>query len=274
MMDHRSVSRFSTGVPVRATRCRARELAQRPGRPGGAVLHLLRLVQHDPVPRAAGRAPRCRGRPDWYVVSTRSVPAVELPPGAVVDLDGQPRREPLDLPLPVAQHRQRAHDQRRWPGSRLAAQRFQRQQLHRLAQAHVVGQQCADAEPVEEGQPGQPPALVRPQARAERRRAARAAQLLGGPAGEQVGQPAGAIDLRHRQRLLLFRQQPDQPQRLTRGHLPGAAPGEEGQALGQLLGVQVHPPARAAGPAAAWPGPARPVRSRSATRSPSASPHR
>ena len=50
MIDHRSASRFSTGVPVSAIREPRGQGAHRPGLAGGRVLDVLRLVAHHPGP--------------------------------------------------------------------------------------------------------------------------------------------------------------------------------------------------------------------------------
>ena len=50
MIDHRSVSRFSTGVPVSAIRVAAGRLAHRLGLAGGGVLDVLGLVADHPAP--------------------------------------------------------------------------------------------------------------------------------------------------------------------------------------------------------------------------------
>ncbi len=126
----------------------------------GAVLDVLGLVEHDPVPGDRGQRADVAG--GGGVGGQHDVGAAGQrrrvgPVGAVQHPYDQAGREPGRLPLPVAQHRQRADQQGR-PGPPVQQQR---QQLHRLAQPHVVGQAGAQPEPVEKGQPGQTPPLVR-----------------------------------------------------------------------------------------------------------------
>ena len=61
-IDHRSPRPFSIGVPVSARRERAGIEPQLAGGLRRRVLDGLGLVEHDPVPLDAGRAPRRRGR--------------------------------------------------------------------------------------------------------------------------------------------------------------------------------------------------------------------
>ena len=103
----------------------------RPGRLGQAVLHRLRLVQHDPPPLVAGQFLDVPGRGgvrgDHEVglrQPARQFPLPQsLPP--VVGVHAQSGCEPLRLPLPVADQRHRAQQQRRWVVRALGA-------VHRL----------------------------------------------------------------------------------------------------------------------------------------------
>ncbi len=61
MIDHSSASRFSTGVPVSAIRCRAGSCADRGRLPGRRVLDGLRLVDHEPAPLDRGQRGRVAG---------------------------------------------------------------------------------------------------------------------------------------------------------------------------------------------------------------------
>ena len=95
------------------------------------------------------------------------------PVGPVVHVHGQFRGEALRLPLPVPDQGHRT-DQQGWRrrvirnGRVLRVVRPQhREELDGLSQAHVVGEDGADAEPPEERQPGKPALLVGPQGAAE-----------------------------------------------------------------------------------------------------------
>jgi hypothetical protein len=78
--------------------------------------------------------------------------------GAVPAEDLQRGREPPDLALPVAQHRGGADDER---GEALAGPPEEvGHELQRLAEPHVVGEQRAEAEGPEGGQPRVPAGLV------------------------------------------------------------------------------------------------------------------
>ena len=82
--------------------------------------------------------------------------------GPVVEVHRQVGSEPPQLASPVAEHRCRAHDQRRRIRLVGAIQQVG-DQLHRLAQTHVVGQQRAQAQPAHAHQPAQSALLVGPQ---------------------------------------------------------------------------------------------------------------
>ena len=79
---------------------------------------------------------------------------------AVVDEHAQRRGEAFQLALPVAEHRRRAHHQRRTPDR---VGQHGRDELRGLAQTHVVGQAGAQTEPSQERQPADPPLLVGPE---------------------------------------------------------------------------------------------------------------
>ena len=147
----------------------------------------------------------------------------------------QVRGEPGRLPLPVADQRHRAHQQRR-PA---AVRRDQREQLDRLAQAHVVGQDAAQAEPAEEGQPGKPSFLVGPQLAGEARGSGHRPQPPVHLAGQQVTQPA--VGVHADQRDVLVRTAQADGQRVGRRHRPGRGTLEELQRGLDVRVVQLHP---------------------------------
>ena len=166
------------------------------------------------------------------------------PVRAVVHVHPEVRGEPRRLALPVADQRHRAHQQRGVPPG-LAGD--ERQQLDGLAQAHVVGQDAAEAELAEEGQPGQPALLVRAQLAGEAGRGRHRPQPVVGLAGQQVAQPA--VGVHPDQRDLLVRAARSVPesqahpgrQRVRRGHRPGLVALEELQRRLQVRVVQLDP---------------------------------
>ena len=88
------------------------------------------------------------------------------PVGAVVQVDAQRRREPLDLVHPLARDAHRADDERRAErvGAVLLPLRHDhRDRLHGLPEPHVVGEHAADPEVAEEAKPAVPCLLERVQ---------------------------------------------------------------------------------------------------------------
>ena len=117
--------------------------------------------------------------------------------------------------------------------------RDERQQLDRLAQAHVVGQDAAQAELAEEGQPGKPAFLVGAQLAGEARGRGHGPQPPVGLAGQQVAQPA--VGVHADQRDVLVRAAQAGRQRVGRGHRPGLVALEELQRRLQVRVVQLDP---------------------------------
>ncbi len=137
-----------------------------------------------------------------------------------MDVNPQLRSEPRRFPLPVADQRHRAHDQRRRDlGRRVAAaiEGEQRQDLNGLAQAHVVGEHATETDPVEERQPGQPALLVRPQGSDEAGGRRHALHPLVGSGRQQLRHPALALDADHRQPSGLLVEGDGEPQHLGEG---------------------------------------------------------
>ena len=104
------------------------------------------------------------------------------PPGAVVEVDAQRRCEARDLGSPLLDDAHRADDERRAEGVApevLALGRDHRDRLHRLAEAHVVGEDRADPEVAEHPQPAVAALLERKELELHRgRRRAGAKALL------------------------------------------------------------------------------------------------
>ena len=129
---------------------------------------------------------------------------------------------------------------------------LQREHLHRLAQAHVVGEARAEAEPRQERQPRDAPLLVGPQLRPERRRRLDRGDRLLDVAGEQLADPAVGVDRGDGQRnaLLAVGLPVVGVAPRERHHLAGreraagpaaAGPAQELQPGAQPLGVDAHP---------------------------------
>jgi Tripartite tricarboxylate transporter TctA family len=131
---------------------------------GGGVLDRLGLVHHDPRPvdlAEVGRVPggqRISGDDQVTAHDRLGERPAAGPFGAVVDVVTQVRGEARGLALPVADQGHGADQQ---GGAAVGLVGEQGEQLHRLAQAHVVGEHTADAGPAEEVQPGQTTRLVR-----------------------------------------------------------------------------------------------------------------
>ena len=155
--------------PVLDRRARHRERAARVepaqrARPlGGGVLDVLRLVEQQPVPADQRRASSMSRVAMSYEVITTSLERAtshELgagePLAAVVEVDAQRRREPLDLPRPLPGDAHRADDERgaeRLDAELLPLRGEHRDRLDRLAEPHVVGEDRADPEVAEQPQP-------------------------------------------------------------------------------------------------------------------------
>ena len=163
---------------------------QRASRARQGVLGVLGLVGDDQPPRllgqdaviAAHHAVGGEHEPVGGDVAHGAVPAVETP-------DRQSGRESLDLALPVGQQRGRADHQSRPAlanGLLLLAPQVQRDHLHGLAEAHVVGQAAAEAQLGQCRHPRHPSPLVGPQRRRQPRRLRGIGLLL--ERGEAVGQ--------------------------------------------------------------------------------------
>ena len=150
--------------------------AQRPGGsglPGGRVLDVLGLVQHDAPPRHLSHEPDVprqhpvAGHDDGVLLSRRN--EFGVPPAArtVMHHQRQVGREPGGLLAPVVEHRGRTDQQRRSLDALPAVLLDGGQGLDRFAQAHVVGQAGAQAPAPQERQPGIAPLLVGTQRPAE-----------------------------------------------------------------------------------------------------------
>ncbi len=161
-----------------------RHRPQGPRRPRERVLHRLRLVgRHEPPPDRGQRlvvaAQHAVGDEDQGV----GPEVVEGAVASVVSAHDDRGREAGRLPFPVGDEGHRADHEGRPPAvlgglpavlvARLVARfleaEVQGEQLHGLAEAHVVRQHPAQAQPGHLGQPRQPPLLVGPQGGVEAR---------------------------------------------------------------------------------------------------------
>jgi hypothetical protein len=117
--------------------------------------------------------------------------------------------------------------------------RYQRQELDRLAEAHVVGQDTAETEITEEREPRKAPFLVRPQLAGEARRSAHGPQPPVSLTGQQVAQPA--VGVHADQGDVGVRAAQAGRQRVGRGHRPGLVALEELQRGRQVRLVELNP---------------------------------
>ena len=145
--------------------CRSGRRGRRPGRPRAhgpcATRGSWRAGPRRRRPGPTRRRPAPGGRdarPRRWPARRRRVEVVEVAPAAVEPAHRDPRGEAAQLPLPVAEQGGRADDQ---GGRPRPAGQVQGDHLHRLAEAHVVGQAPADAELGHLEQPGQAPDVGR-----------------------------------------------------------------------------------------------------------------
>ena len=115
----------------------------------------------------------------------------------------------------------------------------QRERLDALAQAHVVGQDPAQAQVAEERQPGQTALLVGAQVAEEGGRGGYRGQRPVGLPGQQVAQPAVCRDRRDLE--ILFRTAQPGDQHVAGPHHALAAALHEGQRSPQVPVVEFHP---------------------------------
>ena len=170
---------------------------------------------------AANSSPRARSAPWW--TCTRSVGV---------------NRAASRCQLPTSDIGQTS---RVGPASGPASLGEQGEQLHRLAQPHVVGEHAAEPERLQEGQPGQAALLVRPQRAVEAGRRGRpgASRRSACPDSRSPSGPS-AVDRHHRQRV---RSSGRRPARAGAGRPTVSSPAERSssQAGGEPLRVQLDP---------------------------------
>ena len=166
-IDQSSPRWFSIGVPLMARRCRAAEQAGGLGRLAVGVLDRLGLVEDHVVELEVGQlgdigAERAVGGDDQVVLGERLAQGVAARAGVVEH--AEPGRELGGLLDPVEDQRARHDRQRRSLGLAAGSPPLEQgQDLDRLAQTHVVGEDAAEAEPLEVIEPAQPLALIGPQ---------------------------------------------------------------------------------------------------------------
>ena len=166
-MDFSSERRFSTGVPVRAARrCACRERAARDCAAAGFLMFCAsssaRYSHVTPDRSARSRCTRA------YVVTRRSTSLEELlerlaarAARAVVHDDAKLRREALGLADPVLGDGRGADEERRADAfARVARREQRREELDRLAEAHVVRETRAEAAREQEAQPADAAHLI------------------------------------------------------------------------------------------------------------------
>ncbi len=158
-------------------------------------------------------------------------------------VDPQVGGEPGRLPLPVADQRHRAQQQRR-PGVwiSLSFKGFHGQQLDGLAEAHVVGQATAQPQRGQERQPRQATSLVRAQRGGEAVRWIKRLERLRCRPAEQVAQPAVRVHRGDRQRSVEVVGVAGGQREDLCGGLPTVGfAGQELQPATQLFRVDRHP---------------------------------
>ena len=158
---------------------------ERPGALGGRVLDVLRLVEEQPVPGDPGEGGRVArgdvvGGDDHVTLGRQGdEPRPREPADTVMEVNPQRGREPLDLGAPLADDAHRADDERR---PELLRRRFlalgdeHRDRLHRLPEAHVVGQDPAHPEVAEQPQPAVTALLEREEVELHRGRSGEGAE--------------------------------------------------------------------------------------------------
>ncbi len=165
---HRSATRFSTGVPLSASRCSSAQQARGLRCCRVRVLDRLRFIEDDVVEVDAGQfrgvAPQ-RAVGDQHEIALPDLVHAIASPGSREVEQAQPRRETGSLLLPVEQHRPWHDDQRR-PSlntvglPRMTARVEQCEHHDGLAEPHVVGKAPAESELAQERQPAEALALV------------------------------------------------------------------------------------------------------------------
>ena len=227
---------------------RRRQRPHRNGRPGRRVLDRLGFVEDDATPAhltqrvdVADHEPVCRH--DQIGFGHHGVERLALGSlGPVVDVHPQSGGEAGRLPLPVADQRHRADQQGRAPLHRgLAA--HEGEQLHRLAQTHVVRKDTAQTDGLQERQPGQTTLLVGAQLTLETLRSSHGRDPVVYLAGQEVREPALSLDVHDGQATRPVLQCPEGHEHLPDAHPPLAVRplGQERPGPGQPVGVDVHP---------------------------------
>ena len=234
-------------MPVSATRCCGPEAAHGAGGQRAGVLHRLRLVEHEPVPVDVGQVVGVAGgggvRGDQQVgADERGAQIVAARAGgAVVGADPQAGDEAGGLALPGADHRHGAEQERR-TGVRVApVVGLEGEQLHGLAETHVVGQAGTEAQRCQEREPGDPALLVGAQLRGEAGGRVDGGERAFRAAGEQVAEPADGVDAGQRQRQVAVVHARGQGEHIGRRRRPALTAAQELQAAAQRRLVHAHP---------------------------------
>ena len=164
---------------------------------GAGVLDVLRLVEGEVLPRHVGEERPVAvgegvGRDEEVGLLHEGDEVVPRGPlGAVVDGDGEARREARGLLDPVLDDGGGADEERRADRlARLARRQEGREELDRLAEAHVVGEAAAEPAREEEAEPGDALLLVGAQAAQEGLRRDEGRLLRGRVGLEELGEPA------------------------------------------------------------------------------------
>ncbi len=215
----------------------------------GRVLDVLRLVEREVLPVHLGEqravAVRERVRRDEEVDARKEAPELlaARAAGAVVDGDPQRRREARGLRHPVLRDGGRADEERRAdPLAGLLGAEKRREELDRLAEAHVVREARPEPARQEEAQPRDAAHLVRPENAREPARRGEGADLLARDVGvEKAREPALARDPVHGGARAVRVEASGEAQQLAERRAAAGAPVEDAAGLLEVLAVEEHP---------------------------------
>ena len=115
------------------------------------------------------------------------------------------------------------------------------EQLHGLAETHVVGQAGTEAQRCQEREPGDPALLVGAQLRGEAGGRVDGGERAFRAAGEQVAEPADGVDAGQRQRQVAVVHARGQGEHIGRRRRPALTAAQELQAAAQRRLVHAHP---------------------------------
>src|SRR5450759_2520666 len=230
-------------APVRAERARRARLC------GGWVLHVLRLVERQVLPRDARQErtvpvrERIRRDEEVHLFEQVLERFSARPTRAVVHDDAQPRGEALCLAHPVLRHGGRTDEKRRADAfSGLARGQERGEKLDRFAETHVVGEAGAKTAREQEAQPPDAAHLIGTQRAREAVRSGEARDLA--PRGVRVEETPDPIFASHGvdEHVVPFAVEPTrEAQQLAECRATAGPAVEEASRLLQILLVEENP---------------------------------